>query len=152
MLKGALRVSIVDIERRPQETRVTVEVENRGAGHMIPTGMPNRKLVLTVEVKTDRQVYSDNRVYEKIVIDQDRKILTEESEILIRGREIIKDNRIAPREKRRETFIFPVPLEERISTQARIAYLYEPCILKKEEIKVELATDHWEYLLESRFD
>jgi hypothetical protein len=152
MLKEAIRVNIKDILRKPQEMKIIVEIENYGAGHRIPTGMPNRKLALLVEVKTaNNQVFSNSRVYEKIVIDKDRNILSEESDILIKGSQIIKDNRIAPKEIRQEVFVFPIPLEERVTTSANVFYLYEPCVFKKEEIKVELASDEWN-ILESRID
>ena len=112
--------------------------------------MPNRKLALLVEVKTgNNQAFSSSRVYEKIVIDKDRNILSEESDILIKGSKIIKDNRIAPKEVRREEFLFPISLKEEVSTNANIFYLYEPCVIKKEDIRVQLAGDEKNLLAES---
>ena len=150
MLKEAVRVNIKDIVRKPEEMTMVVEIENHGAGHKIPTGMPNRKLALLVEVKTgNNQAFSSSRVYEKIVIDKDRNILSEESDILIKGSKIIKDNRIAPKEVRREEFLFPISLKEEVSTNANIFYLYEPCVIKKEDIRVQLAGDEKNLLAES---
>ena len=106
-VKKAIKVEVKDIKRYPDKMRVSVDVTNAGSGHMIPTGTPSRKMVLDVTVKTATgQMLKDQRVYKKKLIGAGGMEFTKDSDAMCNRSTIASDNRIAPRETRREEFIF----------------------------------------------
>ena len=142
-LKKVLQVKIKETKRVKDKFSVTVSIENAGSGHMVPTGMPTRKLILNCEVRTPKnKIYSEKRLYEKIIIGKDGKELVKDSEIMLgRGVSIIKDNRISPKEVRIEEFIFSIPESMDVTVSAWVDYLYKPLLLQETEMKIEMNRD-----------
>lgn len=109
------------------QLNVEVSLTNQGAGHMVPTGSPLRRLVLQVTAfpfggKPVRQ----ERVFTRVVADRQGKILNREDLVFIKAAKVVSDTRLAPGETRKETFAFKVPQGVRSTVQADIYYYYSP--------------------------
>ncbi len=137
-LRSALAVSIVNVERMSWGISVKVLVENVGSGHMVPTGMPSREIVLTVTVQNEERTETQERRYRKVIADKEDRVLTRDFELLLRGRKVVSDNRIRPREQRIEWFSFPSPGLGELKVKAAITYEYFPMVLDQREITMEL--------------
>ena len=139
-LQNALEIRIVRADRAGTNLAVDVEVENVGSGHMIPTGVPSREVVATVEARIGKRVYRQERHYRKVVADANYQVLDQDYEMFMRGAKVLNDNRIRPRETRRERFTFFVPSSGRIELRATASYVYTPMILKREMLKIRLGS------------
>lgn len=137
-IRSALKVQLLGAERSGDSLRVDVEVENVGSGHMVPTGLPSREILLTVKVEADRRTQVQQRRYRKVVVDENRRPLTEDYEILLYGARILNDNRIAPREKRRERLNFTVAKSGSAKVTATLSYRYVPRVLDQRALDIEL--------------
>ncbi|HSR51357.1 MAG TPA: multiheme c-type cytochrome [Acidobacteriota bacterium] len=137
-LRGALEVRIVGAERKEEWLEVQVEVNNVGSGHMVPTGMPSREVVLEVEAESAGLSRIQRRSYRKVVADESNRPLKDDYEIILRGRKILSDNRLAPRQPRLERFRFPVWNSKPVELTATLSYHYSPMLVKKEVMNVEL--------------
>lgn len=139
-LQKALVVNITSIERQGDELIVGVDLINRGAGHMVPTGLPGRSVVLEVVVREGaNRVYSQEQSFQKILLDGEGREIEKVSELFY-AHSIAQDNRIAPRETRSETFQFTVAPAQRAQVSARVYYLYEPYLIEKKQVKVEVVS------------
>lgn len=139
-LRGALAVSIINAERMSWGISVGVLVENVASGHMVPTGIPSREIVLTVAVQDGERTATQERRYRKVIADKEDRVLTRDFELMLRGRKIVSDNRIRPREQRIEWFSFPSPGSGKIKVKAAVTYEYAPMVLGQREINIELGT------------
>ena len=139
-LQRALTVDIGSVEREGKDLVVDVVLTNQGAGHMVPTGLPGRAVVLEVAVRVGgKHVVSKQQTYKKILLDGDGHEI-EKISLLFGARSVAQDNRIAPREKRRERFRFEVAPSKRVEVSAKVFYLYEPFLVEKKRIKVEVVS------------
>jgi len=118
-----------------------VGVINVGSGHMVPTGIPSRKLILLVELKTPNEYFSQQRIYQKIILDEFGEEIKKESEVFQKAAQVSFDNRLRPRETRVERFAFAMPKNKKITISARIEYLYKTAVLTPTEIRVKMAED-----------
>ena len=137
-LRSALEIRIIRAVRNGSSLIVDVEVENVGSGHMIPTGVPSREVVVSLEAQVNRRSFRQERRYRKVVADANYHVLGRDYEMLLRGARVLNDNRIAPRETRSERFTFSVPATGRVELRAAATYVYRPMILKREMLKIEL--------------
>jgi len=137
-VRSALAVRIVRAERRAETLAVDVEVENVGSGHKVPTGIPSRVIVLTVTAESDGRSQSAERRYQKVVGDAQGKVLSQDFEALLYGAKILTDNRIGPREKRREHFSFDLPRQRGVTVKASLSYHYSPMILDQSRVLIRL--------------
>lgn len=138
-LRSALSVQIASTERTANRLQVDVTIENVGSGHMVPTGIPSREIVLSVSVDSGGRVVTKKRRYRKVVADEKGRLLKQDFEALLYGARILNDNRIGPREKRIERFNFDVPTSRRgAKVTAELSYLYSPVVLHEERLDVEL--------------
>ena len=142
-LKKALALKITRINRGKGRLTVDVSVTNIGSGHRVPTGIPSRKLMLYCEVRTPGGgVYKDKIVYEKAIFDEDGHELTSDADIMLgHGRSVAKDNRIFPKETRREKFTFYVPESKQALVTVWVDYLYNPVIVQETEMRIEMNRD-----------
>ncbi len=111
--------------RRGGNVDVTVQVSNRGAGHSVPTGLPLRAVAMIVEVDSGigrRQ--SAERVYSRVVGDEHGQELTDEEAIWLRGAKVLRDNRLAPQERRVEHFSFQLRQDAPVRAVAKFYYRY----------------------------
>lgn len=137
-LKRALSVDITDIERQGGELLVEVALSNHGAGHMVPTGLPGRAVVLEVSVRSGGTVIeTQQQSYKKIVLDEEGNEI-EKVAFLFGGHSIAQDNRLAPKEVRKERFRFKVPSSRQMEVSTKVFYLYEPHLIEKKQVKVEV--------------
>lgn len=113
--------------REQDKLKVTLEVSNVAAGHYVPTGSPLRALML--EVRADAyngQHYREERSYTRRVADQDGTPLPHEHLAFLKAAKVLSDTRLAPGEKRVETFVFPVPAGTPAQVKATFSYYYSP--------------------------
>jgi hypothetical protein len=101
----------LEVEARVDSEQIVVEaiVTNLKAGHKLPTGNPTRKMKLHIDI-FDREgqiLDSQQKAYGHIIAGADGGVLNDVTELFLLGVRQIDDNRIAPREERRERFLFP---------------------------------------------
>lgn len=141
-LKKTVKVQITDLKRTADTLTVGVQLTNVAAGHMVPTGMPTRKLILKVSVETPQgQTMVQEVVYQKVLADEGGKIVTRDSRILTDPARLVKDNRLAPRETRKEQFSFNVRAEVKAKVRAALHYSYTPLLLQPMDIDAVMAQD-----------
>jgi len=142
-LKKALALKIARVERKEDRMTVSVNVTNIGSGHRVPTGIPTRKLILYCEVRVPGgKMYKEKIIYEKAIFDKDGYELKQDSDIMLgKGVSIAKDNRIFPKETRKETFTFYLPSSREAKIAVWVDYLYEPLILQETEMRIEMNRD-----------
>ncbi|MFA6148458.1 MAG: multiheme c-type cytochrome [bacterium] len=89
--------------------RVEVSVKNEIVGHATPTGIPTHRLRLAATLFDAAGNALDRReeFFQRIVGDGTGKALTRPEEIFVSAREILKDNRLMPKETREVRFSFP---------------------------------------------
>jgi Cytochrome c554 and c-prime len=117
---------------------VEVSVTNQGAGHMVPTGSPLRKLILQVNAfpfggKPVRQ----ERVFTRVVADQQGKVLNREDLVFMKAAKVMSDTRLAPGETRKETFTFKVAQGVRSTVEADFYYYYSPSAATRAEQEIK---------------
>jgi hypothetical protein len=113
--------------REGDQLTVTIEVENVAAGHYVPTGSPMRQLVLEVTAAPfGGAEMRQERVYQRTVVDQQDQPVTLEPYAFLRGAKNVSDNRLAPGERRVETFTFPLKAGVQAQVQATFWYYYSP--------------------------
>ena len=86
-----------------------------------------RQLILEVNADTDGGAhFSAQRSYRRTFADQQANPLDQEYKVFVRGNKIIEDTRLAPDEKRTETFLFDVPPGAATMVNATLWYFYSP--------------------------
>lgn len=140
-LRRALRMDVTEVRREPDRTLVRVEVFNDGAGHRVPTGLPSRRVVLDASVKTpEGRAFQQQRVYQKVVLDASGKPIGRDSRLFLEGASIREDSRIAPRERRLETFEFPVPRIQAADLKVRLYYDYASMTQPEKRSETDILT------------
>ncbi|NIM59984.1 MAG: hypothetical protein GTO16_13750 [Candidatus Aminicenantes bacterium] len=140
-LRKALKVEITNINKEEDIIEAVVGVTNVGSGHMVPTGIPSRKLILLVELRTPNEYFSQQRIYQKIMLDESGKEIKKDGEVFQKAAQVSFDNRLRPRETRIERFAFAMPKNKKITISARIEYLYKTSVLRPTEMRVKMAED-----------
>ncbi len=112
--------------REGDELVAEVDLENRGAGHRVPTGSPLRRLELEVEIATRGKQLRQQKTFQRRVADAQGKEITREELVFLRGARELSDNRLKPGEKQTEIFRFPLPHAESARIYARLSYYYSP--------------------------
>ncbi len=113
--------------RRGDSLEVTVEVSNRGAGHMVPTGSPLRRLHLDVQVSSPGgKSYQQERVYRRAALDFQGREIQREHQVFVQAAKFGEDTRLKPGERRVETFTFPVPRNAAANVRTQLSYYYSP--------------------------
>lgn len=139
----AASVKILEVKRDGNRVDVAVQVANVGSGHMLPTGIPSRRVVLTVQARTPRNevVFSGESVFKKAVRDRSGRELTQDHQILLYTSSVAYDTRLAPGEARPLRFTFPYGGQEPLTVDARLTYLYGAQVLTPQEMRVEMGGD-----------
>jgi hypothetical protein len=140
-LRKALKVEIKNINKEKDIIEVVVGVTNAGSGHLVPTGVPSRKLILLVELRTPNEYFVQQKIYQKIILDESGKKIKKDSEFFLKAARVSFDNRLRPRETRIERFAFVKPRNKKITISARIEYLYKAKVMSPTEIRVKMAED-----------
>lgn len=137
----SIGIKIAQVNRFKQKVEVTVDVTNKGAGHMIPTGIPSKKIVLQVFIqsKTGEVHQMHQKTYQKVMVDANGEPVVHDSDLLLgKPVRILSDNRIAPLETRREKFTFFVPEEKDQKVSAAVFYSHTPRIVQPSPIHIKL--------------
>ncbi len=122
MLHKALRVGIHP-EREEETLRLTVEIENKGAGHAVPTGMPGRRVILEVVLHVfEGPAYTERKVYGKRFLDAEGHEIVAVADYFRPGSRQVEDTRLRPDELRREVFLFPVPKARPATVTLKLDY------------------------------
>ncbi len=125
-LNRALSVA-VDHARTADSLTVKVRLANRGAGHAVPTGMPGRRVILALEVRSsDGQSFEEKRVYGKFFADAAGQTITRDSRYFTSGVRLDSDTRIRPDERRTESFRFPIPARATAFVTLKLHYEHAP--------------------------
>jgi hypothetical protein len=142
-LSKALKVRIASVDRVKSGVKVKVILTNVGSGHMIPTGIPSRKLVLRLIVRDafNQIVMQDEKLFKKVLSDESGAVLESDAELLLNSAMVVSDNRIAPKEAREVEFSFSYPEKKRINIEVKAYYSYEHMVVGHQEMSVEMASD-----------
>jgi hypothetical protein len=125
-LNQALGVA-TDHDRTGDSLTVAVHLTNKGAGHAVPTGMPGRRVILRLEVRTgDGQSAEAERVYAKSFVDRDGQAVESGSDLFASGVRLQADTRIRADERRSEVFRFPVPAAATAVVSLKLFYEHAP--------------------------
>lgn len=141
MRDKSLEIQISAIERLKQKLMITVDITNQGAGHKIPTGLPSKKLTLKVAVQsgTGTILQTQKKVYQKSLVDRYGVPVIKDSDIMMgKGTRIVSDNRLSPRETRREQFMFFIPEGEGKKISATVYYSHQPEIIQESPINIKM--------------
>ena len=119
--------ALLSATHQGDQLRVEVSLTNQGAGHMVPTGSPLRKLILRVGANPFQGTSQhQERVYQRVVADQDGKVLDREDLAFVKAAKVVSDTRLAPGQTKRETFTFKVPHGVRSQVEVDLYYYYSP--------------------------
>ena len=155
-LQRAAKVEILEVSKGSDAVLVRVRVTNVGSGHMMPTGIPSRKVLLTGRLKDARgSVLLEATIrYQKVLADAQRNPLETDADIFLKPSTILVDNRLGPQESRIEQLIFPVTKEmtqdqviggrtyqRNLSVEVALTYSYRPLILQPADMVQEMAKD-----------
>lgn len=125
-LTSAVRAQMT-ASREGDRLKVTVEVANQKAGHYLPTGSPLRQIVLEVRADSyNGQHFREERIYSRKIADSQGKPVQREHTAFLKGSKVLSDTRLAPVEKRLETFTFPIPAGNQAQVKATFWYYYSP--------------------------
>jgi Cytochrome c554 and c-prime len=112
--------------REGDELVAEVDLENRGAGHSVPTGSPLRRIELEVEVAVGGRQLRQERTLQRKVADAEGNEIAREELVFLRAARQLSDNRLKSGEKRTEVFRFPLPHSQSARIYARLWYHYSP--------------------------
>jgi hypothetical protein len=125
-LNRALAVAI-EPRRSGAELALDVALTNRGAGHAVPTGMPSRRIVLGIKVRTsDGASFEEQRVYGETFTDASGQTIHEDGGYFAAGVRLASDTRIQSGEKRSESFRFPVAPQATAYVTLKLNYEHAP--------------------------
>jgi len=142
-VKKAARVRLLEVKRAEDRALVRVEVANIGSGHMIPTGIPSRELVLTLVAKNAKKkvVHKEEMVFRRVLADEKGTELKTDAETLLKAARVLTDNRISPRETREVRFAFDVPRHEEVTIETTLTYRYPLFMITPQEMAIEMGMD-----------
>ncbi len=136
-LNKAIRGQLL-VTHEDGQLHVEVDVTNQGAGHMVPTGSPLRKLILQVHaVPFGGKAFQEERVFTRVVADQQGKILNREDLVFMKAAKVVSDTRLAPGQTKKESFTFNVPQGVRSTVEADFYYYYTPTAATKAQQEVK---------------
>jgi hypothetical protein len=140
---SATKVRIASLTRVASGLHGSVEISNVGSGHMIPTGIPSRALVLEIQLvdSAGNVVDTQTQTFRKVVLDSQHNELTTDTDIILKGALISKDNRIPPGGTVTVTFDFAASPQQKYLIKAILRYTYKPLVLREEEVNVQMGSD-----------
>jgi nitrate/TMAO reductase-like tetraheme cytochrome c subunit len=109
----------------PDEARLTVTLKNETVGHKTPSGLPMHKIRLVSTILDARGAVLDRKeeLFERIIGDGAGNPLEKPEQVFLEGREVLKDNRIGPKESRVIVHRFPLKGSKPASASVRLTYL-----------------------------
>ncbi|HEY5997305.1 MAG TPA: hypothetical protein VIU29_09795, partial [Candidatus Deferrimicrobiaceae bacterium] len=109
----------------PDEARLTVTLKNETVGHKTPSGLPMHKIRLVSTILDARGSVLDRKeeLFERVIGDGAGHPLEKPEQVFLEGREVLKDNRIGPKESRVIVHRFPLKGAKPASASVRLTYL-----------------------------
>jgi len=139
-LTSAIRASLSAV-REDGQIKVTVTVSNESAGHHLPTGSPIRRIVLEMKADSYRgHHHRAEKVYQRRVADQQGNVMQREHFAFMKAASVVSDTRLAPGEKRVETFLFPIPRDAPTKLEATFRYYFSPMARTETQQRVTFLT------------
>lgn len=140
------KAASVSTKVKVENNKAVIEalVQNKESGHKIPTGIPARKIILYVSLydKNGKALATQNRVYQKVIVDDAENILTDGADIFLKSERVLSDNRIAPNEARKELFEFPIPAGLKdFKVESILKYEFQTPVISLQNMQVEMAKD-----------
>jgi hypothetical protein len=126
---------------------IVVYINNSEAGHSLPTGIPSRKVILTVKLLNSKgEIVGENEVvYKRVLVNSEGEEIPDKDikDMFLKATSLRSDNRIKPKETRREEFIFP--LAERVgkilTVESTLRYEFSVPYLEPNIMRMEMARD-----------
>jgi nitrate/TMAO reductase-like tetraheme cytochrome c subunit len=111
------------------EAVLKVTLKNETVGHKTPSGLPSHRIRLTTTLLGSDGAVVDRKeeLFERVIGDGSGKVLEKPEQVFLEGREVLKDNRIGPKESRLVVQRFP--LSGKTPASATIALTYEKPLL-----------------------
>ena len=131
-----------EVEREGDVAKVVTRITNSESGHKLPTGTPARKVVLNTRIidPGGNLLAEVNKVYRKVLVDDDGIILEDNAGMILNAAQIFSDNRIAPGETRTETFKFDIPDGvDMFTVENTLQYEFSRPILRTEKIVYQMS-------------
>jgi hypothetical protein len=117
----------IETRQEGESLVVQIRVSNRGAGHSVPTGMPGRRVILDLTVRSSRgSAFEAEKTFGRSYADARGQIITEDRQYFAKGVSLVSDTRIRTDERRLETFRFPIPPEVSANLTLRLRYEHTP--------------------------
>lgn len=106
------------------EARLTIQVRNDTVGHKTPSGIPSHRIRLASVVYDEAGTVlgTKEEVFERVLGDGKGKPLPHPEMVFTAGREILKDNRIAPKETRKIVHAFPAGGSRPAAAEVSLTY------------------------------
>jgi hypothetical protein len=136
-LQRAFDLGPVKATGKDGQVKVEVQVTNRGAGHYVPGGMPNRYVTLDVTVEGRPEPERQTRVYRRTLTDADGRVITDVPRMFTDAVRVSGDTRLAPQEARDERFLFRGAPKGSTVT-ARLVYVVEPPVEGADRREIEV--------------
>lgn len=123
----AVTAAIEELVRDGDRIRVVVAIENSGAGHSVPTGLPSKMLAVSVSAtQTRRTIFRREVIYQRVMQGEDHRALDEAWQIKLHSRHVLRDNRLRPGEARREIFVFDAAPNDDVIVRLEVVYRFRP--------------------------
>ena len=106
------------------EARVTVLLKNELVGHKTPSGIPTHRLRLTSTLydASGNALGRKEEVFERVVGDGTGKPMERPELIFTAAREVLKDNRIGPKETRKISHVFALGNAKPATAEVALTY------------------------------
>jgi len=135
-LNRAIHVSMRP-ERDGHGVTVNLTLENRGAGHMVPTGAASRRIELELVAEVEGgQRYEETRSYGRVLGDEKGDAVLQDSRLFLETSQVLEDTRIAPGESREEVFRFPAASGRTVQLRLRLSYAHRPFGTDERETRI----------------
>lgn len=104
----------------------SVYVTNNESGHKLPTGIPIRKLILEVSLvnKFGEIIKKQSKIYQRVLVNKNNEVIDEIDKIFTEAYRVFDDNRISPKETRREVFTFDIKDKGPYFLKTQLKYEY----------------------------
>lgn len=143
--KAATLTQVLD--KADDSLSIVVYITNSEAGHSLPTGIPSRRVILTVKLLDPKgEVVGEKEVvYRRVLVDGEGKEISEKNikDMFLKAVALKSDNRIKPKETRREEFIFPLTkrMGKALTAESTLRYEFSVPYLEPNVMRMEMARD-----------
>lgn len=140
-LENAVNLKTI-VTKNNRTLKVNIYLTNAESGHVLPTGIPIRKLVLKVSLlnKNLVELGSARKVYRKVLTDEYGTIIENAADMFKNATQIFSDNRIKPEETRIEEFTFMLPKHLKdYQVVTVLNYEYTKPLLKEKFVRIRMA-------------